>query len=338
MSEPFQRQRLPDLPERPPGLERRASMLLLMLALLVVASGAYLLYARGVFESKQSLLLVADDSEGVIVGMDLTFSGFPIGRVSRIELSPQGNARILVEVPRRDARWLRTSSVFTLTRGLVGNTSLRAYSGVLTDPPLPDGAERRVLAGDATAELPQLVAQVRSLLTNLTNLSAADSALAGTLDQTHALARRMNEPSGAIGVLLGNDKEAQKLLKTVDRTNQLLLRLNTLAGNSDGLVKRADAVLADAGQQLLGPQGLARDVQASVKDVQALLADARRSLQKVDAVLQEAQGIARNVNTATTDLDGVRAEVETSLRRVDALVQDINRKWPFKRDVEVKLP
>ena len=51
---------------------------------------------------------MADDSEGVRVGMDLTFSGFPIGRVRRIELAPDGTARIVVDVPRNDAHWLRT--------------------------------------------------------------------------------------------------------------------------------------------------------------------------------------------------------------------------------------
>jgi len=339
MSEPnANKPRTPELPGRPQGVERRAGLLLLMLVSLVLGSAAYLMYARGFFEPTQRLVLIADDSEGVIVGMDLTFSGFPIGRVSRIELAPQGHARILLDVPRRDARWLRSSSVFTLTRGFVGNTSLRAYSGVINDPPLDDGAERRVLVGDATAEIPQLVAQAKTLVANLSNLTAADSALAATLGQTQTLAQRLNDPGGALGVLLGNPADAQKLLKALDRTNQLLMRLDTLAGQASGLVTRADGVLAEAGQQVLGPQGLARDLQASAKEAQALLGDARRSLQRVDAVLQEAHGIARNVSGATNDLDALRADVEISLRRVDGLVNDINRKWPFKRDVEVKLP
>ena len=120
------------------GVERRAAVLLAALLLLTVVAAAYLLYARGVFETTQRLVLLADDSEGVSVGMNLTFSGFVIGRVGRIELADDGMARILVDIPTRDARWLRTSSVFTLTRGLVGNTSIRAYSGVLADPPLPE--------------------------------------------------------------------------------------------------------------------------------------------------------------------------------------------------------
>ena len=87
------------------NLETKARLLLLLMVLLVAGAVAYLMYARGAFERTQQLVLIADDSEGIVVGMDLTFSGFPIGRVGRIELSSEGNARIIVNIPRRDARW-----------------------------------------------------------------------------------------------------------------------------------------------------------------------------------------------------------------------------------------
>ena len=155
----------------------KAALLMLLVALLLSASVAYLLYARGVFERTQKLVLLSDDSEGVVVGMDMTFSGFPIGRVRRIELSDDGNARILVDVPRKDAHWLRQSSVFTLVRGIVGGTNIRAYTGMLSDPLLPDGAVRPVLRGDATAEIPQLMSSARELLGNLNALTAQDLSL-----------------------------------------------------------------------------------------------------------------------------------------------------------------
>ncbi len=139
----------------------------------------YLLYARGVFEPTQTLVLVADDSEGVVVGMDMTFSGFPIGRVRRVELAPTGNVRIVIDVREKDAHWLRTSSVFTLVRGLVGGTNIRAFSGILTDPPLPDGAERPVLRGDATAELPRVLASAKEVLENLSAHDGAGRRAAG---------------------------------------------------------------------------------------------------------------------------------------------------------------
>src|SRR4051812_48985871 len=106
----------PETPVPPPTahIEFKAILLLVLMTALVCAFALYVMYARGVFEATQRLVLVADNSEGVIVGMDLTFSGFPIGRVQRIELSKDGKARILIDVPLKDANWLRSSSVFTM--------------------------------------------------------------------------------------------------------------------------------------------------------------------------------------------------------------------------------
>jgi phospholipid/cholesterol/gamma-HCH transport system substrate-binding protein len=324
-------------PTLPPAtndrLERRAGWLLVLLLVLIVASIAYVLFARGTFEPTQRLVLLADDSEGVVVGMDVTFSGFPIGRVRRIELASNGNARILVDVPTQDARWLRTSSIFTMTKGLVGGTAIKAYSGILTDPPLPDGAERKVLAGDAAAEIPKLMGQVRELLANLTALTAADSALTVTLANVQRATQQLDEKlagkRGALELLMGQD--APKLGATLDRTQQLLARVDALVQRTDGVIARADG-------QLLGEQGLLGDTQATVKQLNQLLAEARVSLQKVDGLLQDAQAVAANAKVATADLGTLRAEVDASLRKVEQLVNDINRRWPFKRDPELKLP
>ncbi len=314
-----------------PHLQAKAAGLLLLLAVLLCGAIGYLLYARGAFEPTQRLVLVADDAEGVTVGMDLTFSGFPIGRVQHIALSPEGNARILIDVPMKDAHWLRSSSIFTLVRGVVGNTNLRAYSGQLTDPLLPDNAERRVLAGDAAAELPQMVAAVRELVQRISTLAAPDGALAGSLANLQAATDQLKGPRGALGLVMGNDADARKLLTTLDRTNALLLRADALAASLDRLAGKTDA-------QVFGAQGLLPETRATVLQLNALLGDARATLTRVDGVLAEAQGIASNTRSATTDLGALRAEVEASLRKVQQLVDQVNRKWPFARDTEVKLP
>ena len=123
----------------------------LLLGLTLVVAGAFVLYvlfARGVFEATQRLTLIADNAEGVSVGMDLTFSGFPIGRVNRIALGEDGRAHIEIRVPLKDAHWLKASSIFTLERGIVGGARIRAFTGNPKDAPLADGAERPVLSGD----------------------------------------------------------------------------------------------------------------------------------------------------------------------------------------------
>lgn len=315
------------------NVEVKAALLLVLLVALVAGSVLYVLYARGAFEASQDLVLVTDDAEGVRVGMDLSFAGFPVGRVRRIDLADDGAARIVIDVPRKDARWLRTSSVFTLTRGLLGNTQLRAYSGVLTDPPLPAGAERRVLMGDATAEIPRLVADARALVQNLTALSASDSAAAQSLANLRDTTARLNGPHGALGAVFGNEADAKKLVATIESTNALLTRL-------DGLVAKTDAAAFGAGGSD-GKDGLVGELRVTLAQANGALEQARASLQRLDAVLADTQAIAGNVKGATADLDQLRGEVEANLRKVSRMLDEVNRRWPFAQPAEaepVKLP
>jgi phospholipid/cholesterol/gamma-HCH transport system substrate-binding protein len=304
-------------PDEPKHVEAKALLLLVLIGALIVAFFLYVMYARGVFEQKQELVLVADDSSGVIPGMDMTFAGFPIGRVRQVGLGHDGKVNIVVDIAKNDAKWLRTTSVFTLESSVVGETRLRAYSGVLTDPPLPDHAQRPVLRGDAAAEIPRLLATARTLIENLETMTRADSHIGNTLANVDALSGRLSGRYGVLGTALGGDAEAEKLLQTLHRV---------------------DALLAKTDQRVFGKKGVMDDAQSAIRELNGLLADARGTLQKADGVLADAQAVAKNAHTATDDLGRLRGEVDASLRKVNRLVDEINRKWPFKQDTEIKLP
>ena len=312
------------IPENIASLEFKARLLMLFMLLLVFGSALYVLYARGAFESTQRLVLMAEDSEGVVVGMDMTFAGFPIGRVRRIELADDGKARILVDVASKDAHWLRTSSVFTLVKGIVGGPNIRAYTGLLNDPPLPENAVRSVLQGDASAEIPKVVSAAKELIDNLAGLTGSGGAVGASLANLQVLTGRLNAPGGALAVLLGSDLEAKKFSVTLDRVNSLLARADSLAAKTD--------------TQVFGDKGVLLETRATVVQLNAMLGEARTSLKKVDAILVDAQAVSSNAKDATSDLGALRGDVEASLRKVDGLVSEINRKWPFARDAEMKLP
>ena len=50
------------------------------------------------------------------------------------------------------------------------------------------------------------------------------------------------------------------------------------------------------------------------------------------------QAVSANAKDASADLGALRADVDANLRKIEGLVNDINRKWPFARDAEMKLP
>jgi phospholipid/cholesterol/gamma-HCH transport system substrate-binding protein len=304
----------------PKNLQFRVGLLLGLTIMVAAGFLIYALYARGVFEATQRLTLVADNAEGVSIGMDLTFSGFPIGRVQRIALGEDGRARIEVDIPRKDARWLRNSSIFTLERGIVGGARIRAFTANLQDDPLPDGAERIVLRGDTQEEIPRMVATLRSVLENVEQVTGPGGSLQASLDNLRALTEQF-----------GSKEDAGKLGAVLDRANALLVSLG-------GLSRRMDGVVAKTDQRMFGADGVVDGTQRAIDQANVILGELRESLKRVDRILADAQSVSGNAKAATQDLAQLRAEVDASLRKVSGLIDEINRKWPFQRDSEIRLP
>ena len=315
----------------PRSMGVKVGMLLAATILIIGGFVAYVLYARGVFEQVQRVYLIADNAEGVRVGQDLTFAGFPIGTVRRIRLRDDGKVRISVRVPVDEAHWLRESSVFVLDVPVVGAAKLRVFSSNLKDPQLPDRAERAVLRGDTAQEIPQLVASVRNILANMEQITDSGSNLQESIKSTRTIIDRMAGKYGVLGGVLGGDDNAKKIIESIDRANRLMASLN-------GVALKMDTVLTKTDKQVLGPGGVIDETQKAVTQVNGILGEVRASLKRVDGILADAQAVAKNTKAATADLGTLRAEVEASLRRVSSLIDEINRKWPFERDTKLKLP
>ncbi|WP_332826939.1 MlaD family protein [Ramlibacter sp.] len=314
------------------NLTLKATLLLAFTLALILAAALFLVRARGYFDPKQPLVLVTDNAEGVVAGMDLTFSGFPIGTVRRVSLGDMGNVVIEIDVSRDDAQWLRTSSVFTLVKPILGPSQLRAYSGVLSDPPLPPGARRPVLRGDFNEEIARVIGAAKDVLDNLNQITAESSEFSRSMANLQVFTEKLqSRRGGALTAIFGNEEDARKLVAAVDRANAAMARIQALADRSTTLVDRADQRLFDRG-------GLTDEAQAILREMRTLLTEARGSLQKMDAVLTEAQGVAGNVRTATEDLGSLRGEVEGNLRKIEDMLNDLNRKWPLARERKVELP
>jgi len=306
---------------------------MLLAATILIAGGfvLYVLFARGTFEHTQRLYLIAGDVEGVAIGMNITFSGFPVGRVRRISLGADGKAKIEIDVREDDAKWLRTSSVFTLERGLVGGAKIRVYSGNLQDPPLPDGAERPVLRGDTSEEMPQLVATARGILENVERMTSSGGAVQATFANLQKLSERMSGPNGMLGALVGSDEQVAKVIGTVERANGLLASL-------ERTTSRLDALLANADRRVLGDGGVVDEARKAVSQAEALIGDVRGSMKKLDALLADAQSVGASAKSATADLAQLRGEVDENMRKISRLVDEMNRKWPFQRETGITLP
>jgi phospholipid/cholesterol/gamma-HCH transport system substrate-binding protein len=320
------------------NLELKVGLLLALTVLLAAAFLAYALYARGVFEPTQKLTLTTNEAEGVVIGQAITFSGFPIGEVTRLALAPDGKVKIEISIPRKDARWLRKGSVFTLEKSLVGGAKLKAFTADFKDVPLEPDAERDIYAGDVAQDIPVVLARVKDIVTNVAAMTSADAAINQTLGHVSTITGRMGGEYGVLQGVLGGPDKARHVVEALQKANTLLTNVNGISLKMDGMLGKADA-------QVFGSDGVIPNARESVIKINAMLGDARESLKKADALLAHANTATANVATitgnvkgATADLAALRVEIDDSVRKVNHLINEINKKWPFARDVEIKTP
>lgn len=284
----------------------------------------YLLHARGFFEKTFHLQLAAASADGVAPGVPVVFSGIEIGRVTTLGLNDSGGIIIRTEFLERNAKWLKENSTFTLDKPLVGGAKIRVDSPDLDAPALPDNSTMLLLSSDISKEIPALVERVKAILANVEHLTRKDGDINVTLANVKTVTGRMTGEYGMLEGLLGSPEKARALTDTLDKTRALMTKL-------DGMAAKADT-------WLFAEKGVADQTRESLAQIRLMLNDAQSSLKKADALMTNAVEISANVNESTQNLAQLRAEIDDAVRKANTLVNEINKKWPFARDPEVKLP
>ena len=122
------------------------------------------------------------------------------------------------------------------------------------------------------------------------------------------------------------------------RSMMMLAAAGLFVASLGGVSRRIDGVVGKADQRMFGEGGVMDGTQRAVNQANDILGELRESLKRVDKILEDAQAVSGNAKAATNDLAALRAEVDTNLRKVSGLIEEINRKWPFQREAEIRLP
>lgn len=313
------------------NLHLKVGLFVITVVVLSLSFLVYVMHARGFFEQRQHLNLAAASAEGISPGMSLTFSGMPIGQVTSVNLNDAGGIVIKAEISQNGARWLRVDSTFTLDKPLVGGAKIKVSSPDLSSQRLPDNATVLLLVTDPTQEIPVLIERVKNILANVEHITRQDGELNGTLANVKTITGRMSGKYGVLEGVLGSEENARPVVASLKNLESLTKRLNDVS-------TKVDAMLAKTDRWLFAEDGMSEQSKQAIIQVRAMLTDAQGSLKRVDALLKNAVDISANVKDGTQDLGKLRADIDESVRKANDLLGDINRMWPFSKDVDMKLP
>lgn len=292
---------------------------------------AYLAYQKGWFEPRNQYVLVTAKATNLKPGMPVEVAGIAIGTVQAVDLGDDGNVRVMLAVPRKHAKWVRSDSVFVLEQPLLGASRIAVGSGDMKNPPLPDKAVRRLVINSS---LDNILAQADVLLGRVQAITNNFADPKGAFNQTLAHLEKLTGKMEQRGIVeaLTNDRNSAAAL------NATLVKSQEVTAGLDLAIRRADNLLATVHERLGKPGGTLDKTDEILREAVGTLQDTRRSLNQVKALLDHSVKISANAAESTENLAALRQRVDAAVRKTDLMLDELHQRWPFARQREVTLP
>lgn len=273
---------------------RYADQIVGFFSILALAGLIALIFALGSrqhwFEKKYYYYTVFDSGSGVSVGMDLTYKGFSIGKVSKLGLK-DNFVRVDYYILGEYSEYIKENSLVQLVTSPIGlGSTFSFYPGVGPDL-IPSGSEiyrvdsgfgEKIIADKKNRiekqndSIGALMSQVSELLTHVNSLvSQVDDALSGRVrgNKTTPIQNIVAQLSGiteSIHQILASDKGPVTELLGPEMTTSLVEALDNLAvitQSFTGVASNADKLVANAVPQIDSALVQLNTVLVQVQDV-----------------------------------------------------------------------
>jgi phospholipid/cholesterol/gamma-HCH transport system substrate-binding protein len=305
--------------------ELKVGLFIVITTLVIVASLFYLAYGKGFFSRSYTFTLSSKSGDGLTEGMPVVFSGFDIGKVSKLELSDKGIVIIKIKILQRHVKWIKTDSTFILYRPLFGAARIVVATGNLMCPPLP---ENKTAPMETVNDINDAITKVQPLLEKITKI-------AENLEQ---LSANLANPQGDLNNLLGNTQKITSNLATkksilemavddqesVQSVQEALKKVKSIAAKIDTMADKTDV-------QLYGKEG-------TLPNLNTILKDMAGKLQKLDTTVNNINKISKDASEGTKDLRMLRSDIDDVVNTIDDLVRKIDALISSKKKPEFNLP
>lgn len=297
-------------PNRGPGARRRPKQTnrVAVVGLFVIMAG--LLFALGLFMIGDRRSLFARDFEiytefsrlgGIQKGAIVRVAGADAGEVDEIRVprNPSEKFRVKLRVLEDLRGLVRTDSVASIqTDGLVGNKFIQIEAGTDAAPQAPDGA---TIPGSEPYDFADLLAQANTALREVNGM--------------------VHDVRGALNTALGNISE------TTSRANRIL---EEFGDEFEVILRKGNAVVTDVGAIVAGIREGRGTVGKLVNDPElydranALIADARGVVAKVDEAAEQAKQFTTDMRSNTGPVHGAIADLRQTLAGAKEAMADLS--------------
>jgi phospholipid/cholesterol/gamma-HCH transport system substrate-binding protein len=224
---------------------------------------------------------------GLEADAKVTMAGLKVGRVQAIDLLPDKTARLTLNLEQRYHDLVRSDSVATLTKPLIGTAVVDIGIGTPTLPRLENGATIALLVkpdlSEVVATLPQRLERVDRALDNLVAIT----------DLTRGSVQRITGPTGALETTLAEAQaSARNVRAATDTLRGALTDVRAVAVQSQAAVGQVQTVLTDVRALTQHSAAMGQTLQRTLTNAEEITGGLRQLVPTLGTSLQAAQNAA----------------------------------------------
>ncbi|MBN1664599.1 MAG: MCE family protein [Deltaproteobacteria bacterium] len=310
----------------------KVGLFVVITTFLVVMTIGFMVYKKGVFEKVYTYTLSSKSGENLTLGMPVVFSGFTIGKVDVLELNEEGVVLITIKVPKRHIKWIRSNSVFSLDKPLIGAPKITVITENLNSPPL--SPEAIVEIGTAN-DINEIIKRVNPILEMVNRIAA----------NIETISVNLANPRGDVNKILRNAEKLTSNLsgkpslldmavddrESINALYSAMKSTKVITSQIEDTLKKVDAMAVKTDEKVYGREG-------SLSLVNNILKDLIIKLQNLDATLANVNTISKDAADSTKDFKLLREEIDGTIYSIKELVKKVDDLVPFKKEPDIKLP
>lgn len=306
-------------------VELKVGLFLIISAVLIAAAIGYIAYKKGFFAKVYTFTLTSKSGEDLTEGMPVVFSGFKIGTVHALELSEDGSVLIKIKIPERHVKWIRADSTFITNKPLIGSARIVVVTNNLQSPILSSEQAPEVVSvsdiNETIKKAQPLLEKVNKIAGNIEKLTASLAAPRSDVHKILANAEKLTanlaQKKSFLEMAISDQESIESIYATLKQAKDITAQVKAILEKTDDMVYGEDGVLSTIGKGL--------------KDVLA-------KLEKLDVTIDNINKISGEAADSAADLKVLRNEIDAAVNSIGELARELEKKIPFKKAPEIKLP
>ncbi|MGM0593473.1 MAG: MlaD family protein [Pseudomonadota bacterium] len=279
------------------------------------------------FEETVTLQAYLKNAEGITTETTVKVSGIEVGRVERLDITPDNRIQISMRIKQRYRELIRQDSQAAIGKlSMFGRSTIDIEAGSPSLPTLPDGATIQV---EEPLSMDQLIAELTPVVRAAESSVERFAAVMEAIDpkQVQSIVANLERSSADIRQVTGQIAEGRGSLGAVVYDEALEARLKGAVIALEGSLSQAEQRLAELAPVLDNVDTIARQTGEASHGFPALVEESQTMVGKVNTTLT-------SVNLEAKQIPELITRMNVLMEQTDRLLDGIANSWLFSDEAD----